>query len=134
MRHGCSLVKVSRWQVQQLWPWYRGSIKRAADENPEVSVDETARDLLSGHAQLWQLVGGVMVTRVDKYHDHKTLVVCLLSGYGLWTWGPALDQATQDVAKGWNCQKVKIIGRRAWEKLLKPYGYSFQTIEMVKEV
>ena len=120
--------------MQQLWPWYQGSIKRAADENPEVSAEWTLGDLLSGHAQLWQHAGGVMVTRADKYHDHKTLVVCLLSGHGLFEWGQVLDKETQDIARGWGCQKVKIIGRRAWEKLLRPYGYKFQTIEMVKEV
>lgn len=115
-----------------MWGWYRGSVKRAADENPEVSTEEVYRDLLNGMAQLWQLKGGVMCTRVDQYHDHKTLVVCLLSGYGLFTWGPELDKHTSDVAKGWGCQKIKITGRRAWEKLLKPYGYGFQTIDMVK--
>lgn len=116
------------------WGNARKEIKRACDENPEVSYLQVHQDWKDGFCQIWAVDDGVMVTRIDKEIDGLCLVICLLAGKRLLTWGYALEKDLQHLAKAYNCRKIKVIGRKGWERLLTPLGFKLQTIEMVKYV
>lgn len=116
------------------WGEARREIKRACDENPEVSYLTVFKDWREKFCQLWGFEDLYLVTRVDKEVDGDCLVVCLMAGKGLFATGHALERNLQKLAKIYDCKKIKVIGRKGWEKLLTPLGFKLQTIEMVKYV
>lgn len=116
------------------WGEARREIKRACDQNPEVSYLTVFKDWREGFCQIWKYGEGYFVTRVDKEIDGDCLVICLMGGKGLLTWGYALEKDLQELAKAYHCRKIKVSGRKGWEKLLAPLGFKLQTIDMVKYV
>lgn len=116
------------------WGEARREIKRACDKNPEVSYLTVFKDWREGFCQIWKYEDGYFVTRVDEGIDGKCLVICLMGGKRLLSWGAALEKELQELAKAYNCRKIKASGRKGWERLLAPLGYKLQTIDMVKYV
>ena len=116
------------------WGEAREQIKRACKENPEVSYLQVFRDWRNDLCQLWRYDNLIFVTRVDKEIDGLCLVLCLMAGRDLFPGGYDLERELQVIAEAYNCQKIKVIGRKGWERLLTPLGYKLQTIEMVKYV
>jgi hypothetical protein len=116
------------------WFEARKEIKRACNENPEVSYLKVCQDHKDGFCQIWGYEGCYLVTRVDKESDGRVFVICLLAGSKLFEWGYELEKELQRLAKAYNCPKIKVIGRKGWERLLTPLGFKVQSIEMVKYV
>jgi len=116
--------------------WYeaRGQIKRACAENPEVSYLQAHLDWKDGKCQIWKYDELVFVTRIDNEVDGLCFVICLMAGINLLPGGYELEKDLQELAAAYNCRKIKIIGRKGWERLLTPLGYKLQSIEMVKYV
>ncbi|AGF91140.1 hypothetical protein SXHG_00118 [Synechococcus phage MRHenn-2013a] len=45
-----------------------------------------------------------------------------------------LDEVLHAVCQAFGCTHITVTGRRGWEKVLKPLGYSFSSVMMTKEV
>ena len=117
-----------------MWPWYEPTLKRATDENPEADITELKGKLLTGFAQLFQWADGLMVTQVDASPAGKTLTIAQLAGHGMNTWADTMEQHLCAIAKCFGCVRVKVIGRKGWERMGRKYGYQLQTLELVKNV
>lgn len=49
-------------------------------------------------------------------------------------WVKKIDEMASELAKMHNCSHVYIIGRKGWEKIMKPLGYNHTNTIIAKEV
>ncbi len=93
---------------------------------------EVSDDLRTARAQLWVTTSpepvAAMVTRIDG----DTLEVWLAGGAVLSTSVPFLETAIE-ASKQAGTTNGRIIGRKGWGRVLKPFGWRREGDELVKE-
>lgn len=116
------------------WKEARERVRKAAKENPSVSYLQAMVDEKDGFCQMWAHENCVFVTRVDRNKDGRRLVVCLLAGDDMFKWGGEIEETLNSLAKAHNCTKIAVEGRRGWEKVMKPMGFRFEAVTLVKDL
>lgn len=100
--------------------------------NDWAEVRETLED---GRSQLWLTVTddseavAAMVTRMDG----DTFEIWLAGGDVLSTSVPYLETALQ-AAREEGATNARIVGRKGWTRVLKPYGWQPQADELIKDL
>ena len=126
---GVSLVKARR----ITWGEARHEIKRAVAVNPEVSYLKVFSDWRAGFCEIWAYGELVIVTRVDTEIDGKTLVICLMAGKLDFSDGFNLEKHLERMRRAYGCEKIKVIGRKGWERILATEGYRVHEVTLVKQ-
>jgi len=76
----------------------------------------------------------VALTQTSMFKANPTLFVIWVGGEEFTKYGPPLLEVAEKWAVTQNIKQISFSGRRGWEKVLKPLGFSAPRIEMVKPV
>lgn len=113
---------------------YWEKIEVELDAEPELwnrsySKEELHSAILAGHVQVFavadeECIRIVFFTRalVDPDQSAMTLHLFWMRGVGLLEFLPLINLALDDVAQQFGCEKVRITGRKGFERVLKPLG------------
>jgi hypothetical protein len=106
-----------------------------------VDKDELLVDCLNGDLTLWvvydetpdQMIGAFTV-RIKKYPGGTVLSGEHLGGSRLDEWADQLFDMMDQYAKLYNVSALELIGRRGWEKILKPRGWTADLVTFHRKV
>lgn len=105
----------------ELWPAIEALLDKAVRWGCN-SWDEVKADLESGRAQLWLTVADKPIVALVTRMDGDTFEVWLVGGDVLSGSLPFLETAIS-AAKQVGATNGRIIGRKGWARVLKPYGW-----------
>lgn len=135
--HSCTplsvdLICVPPDEVQKVWE-YAGSLIRAAIEQTDLSeFADIEREVLSGDQLLWLAVSdhieAAATTHLIKTRGKPVLVVTACSGYQRERWLP-LFARIEKYAKDEGASRVRIYGRKGWERVLDGYRVEHVVLE-----
>jgi hypothetical protein len=116
-------------------------IQAALDYGPyETTVDDVYADIVSSKNQLWVLADeryrpvSVYVTEVIDYPRKSIVRVLLLSGSGFLPFTELTVNALEQLAHRVGATAIEVIGRKGWERHLKPFGFNSAYVHLIKEL
>ena len=107
------------------WEWVEPLIKRASTYTDSgFSTEDILTQIQLREMQLWiDPTRAACVTQIHNYPQHRTLLVCYLSGDELHEWFDELMGLLEDWGRQMGCKYVEEYGRKGWEKIGKKRGY-----------
>jgi hypothetical protein len=117
--------------IPLVWHTVEDRIKDAIQySNGEMSIEHAKKDILSGEMMLIlvmddDVVIGVITGEKRYFPTGKTILnMTTAGGKDCESWFKELGPALDKIAIENDCEEIYIVGRPAWQKLLKEYGYS----------
>lgn len=123
------LICVAPARVADFWPFARQYIRKAIERTGLNDFDQIEKKVLAGEHLLWIAWDGTSILAAATTHltpDVCTIVAC--SGHDRKRWLPLMEQIEM-YAKAEGALKVRIIGRRGWERVLSTYRARFTILE-----
>lgn len=118
-------------QIQYYWP----KIQDALDAEPELWQHSFTKDSLlarslAGKIQVWavssdDLIHLCFMTQVYTMPANNFLQIFWMYGEGLKSTLPMIDVIMDKFAIANNCQMIEVVGRKGFERILKPFGAEF---------
>ena len=102
----------------------------------EYTVDDVLREIEDDHAIFYPVENGATVFRLANYPRKRMLRIWLFGG-AVGTGRANLEavmEAADFHAEEHECDGIELVGRRGWEKVLKPYGYEHKRVMLIKEL
>ena len=99
----------------------------------EYNVDDVLREIEDDHAAFYPVENGAAVFRIARYPRKRMLRIWLAGG----DMGSSIDsilEAAEYHAAEHECDGIEVLGRRGWERVLKPYGYEHKRVMLIKEL
>lgn len=135
MQSQAELICVDPAHVGQIWPCAAAFIRRGHHGD----FDRTEREVLGGLQLLWLAVSAVsegaieaaVTTQLINDGGCKICVLVACSGQQRERWLPLLEQI-EDYARGEGCSRMRIYGRKGWERVLD--GYKTQHVVLEKQL
>jgi hypothetical protein len=125
------LVCVDPERVSEIWPHARSIIKAAIDRTELSSFEDLEQQVLAGDQLLWlawsDRIEAAATTHLSR--DVCTLTAC--SGYDRDRWLP-LFAKIEEYAKAEGCKKMRLFGRKGWERVLD--GYRVEHVILEKQL
>lgn len=120
---------------------YNTMIKQALEKSPrpQDNMLNVTDALWDDRAVLYKIMHddetrGVFVLELVRHKGDRGINVWTMSGKGM---DDALDDVLshiEEVAKLHNCSWITCSGRRGWQRILEPKGYTISTITLEKRV
>ena len=87
---------------------------------------DVENDVLNGRSLLWLAwehpnIVGCAITQIGFTQNSKACVVIACGGEHIKTWIDGLDRI-EDYARTEQCDVVRILGRKGWQRILKNYS------------
>ena len=99
----------------------------------EYTVDDVLKEIEDDHAIFYPTKKGASVFRIALYPQKRMLRI--------WLAGGDMESSIESIlataefhAKEHECDGIEVVGRRGWEKVLKPYGYEHKRVVLIKEL
>lgn len=111
------------------WPLIYPHVQKLIEHETEQGFTPQAifDGIQSGRWQLW-VVGNadaiVLTTTYEQQAGHCIFSVNMAGGANVVGKVPEILEVLQSYARLNGCSGVEIVGRKGWEKLIRPYGYS----------
>ena len=99
----------------------------------EYTVDDVLREIEDDHAIFYPTKKGACVFRIALY-PRKRMLRIWLAGGDMASSIESILEAADFHAKEHECDGIEVLGRRGWEKVLKPYGYEHKRVMLIKEL
>lgn len=107
----------------------------------KVDPQDVYEDLMNGNQSLWivfegtpiNLVGAFTI-RIKAYPAGQSLCGEHLGGERLNEWADELFEIMESYANDLGIKNLELIGRRGWEKVLKPKGWKSNLVIFEKEI
>jgi hypothetical protein len=99
----------------------------------EYTVDDVLREVQDDHAIFYPTSKGASVFRIVLYPRKRMLRIWLAGGDMESSIGNILEAAEYHAAKN-ECDGIEVLGRRGWERVLKPHGYEHKRVMLIKEL
>lgn len=130
-------VIVPRKQILDILPFVESFLKDAMQYNSDWTYTDLITALLTEHCKLWVVsdkkVLAAAVTQIYTYPTKKEVRVHLLGGVDSAGWGKEWSESLERYAKAEGAKSIDLLGRKGWERALKPWGYE-QVTHLRKEV
>ena len=97
------------------------------------SIDDVLEEVKDGSAVFYPVRDGAAVFRLGDYPQKKVLLIWLYGGEMASNIKGVLD-AAEFHAEELECTELMIVGRRGWERVLKPHGFVHQGVLLTKDV
>ncbi len=127
-----------------LWEHYREMLELAAIEHPAETPENMAElraRVRRGDALLMGIYeGGVeapvaaAVVEIVETRDGRTLHVRYLAGEGMGQWLDELHARLEEVARGYDCRWISLVGRMGWRRELRRFDFNPVAIHLRAEV
>lgn len=126
------LVCVDPARIDEMWPHVREQLRLAINRTGLSNFDDLEADVLSGMQLVWLAWDGREILAVATTHLVKPLdKVCVLTacaGHDRGQWLPLFAKIEQ-YARDEGCSKMRIFGRKGWERVLDGYGAEHVVLE-----
>jgi len=133
-----NIMLVKRQDIIEILPFVEHYIKDAMQYNNDWTYTDLVTSLLTEHCKLWvvshdnKLLAAV-VTQVYLYPLKKEVRIHLLAGEETEKWAKEWSHTIETYAISEGAKSIDLMGRKGWERYLRPYGYKPIT-HMRKEV
>ena len=97
------------------------------------SIDDVLEEVKDGSAVFYPVRDGAAVFRLGDYPQKKVLLIWLYGGEMASNIKGVLE-AAEFHAEELECTELMIVGRRGWERVLKPHGFVHQGVLLTKDV
>ena len=97
------------------------------------SIDDVLEEVKDGSAVFYPVRDGAAVFRLGDYPQKKVLLIWLYGGEMASNINGVLEAAEFHAAE-LECTELMIVGRRGWERVLKPHGFVHQGVVLTKDV
>lgn len=126
------LVCVDPARIDEVWPHVRDKIRAAVERTELSNFADIEADVLTGMQLVWLAWDGreimaAATTQLVKPRD-KVCVLTACSGYDRDKWLPLFEQIEQ-YAKNEGCTRMRIYGRKGWERVLDGYRVEHVVLE-----
>lgn len=135
-----SVLRLNPDQVLRFWPQIEGAL----DAAPELWQGTFSKEMMlagveQGAAQIWAVGKGttvylVLLTQIFNTPVDRVLQVVWAWGNGLRAAMPQLDAELDRFAERSGCQRIEVIGRKGFERMLRPLGFGFQCATYSRDV
>ena len=127
-----SLICVDPARIDEMWPHVRDRLKAAIDRTELSSFDDLEADVLSGMQLVWLAWSGseimaVATTQLVKPRN-KVCVLTACAGHDREQWLPLFAQI-EKYAENEGCSRMRIYGRKGWERVLDGYRVEHVILE-----
>ena len=97
------------------------------------SIDDVLEEVKDGSAVFYPVRDGAAVFRLGDYPQKKVLLIWLYGGEMASNIKGVLE-AAEFHAEELECTELMIVGRRGWERVLKPHGFVHQGVLLTKGI
>jgi hypothetical protein len=97
------------------------------------SIDDVLEEVKDGSAVFYPVRDGAAVFRLGDYPQKKVLLIWLYGGEMASNIEGVLE-AAEFHAEELECTELMIVGRRGWERVLKPHGFVHRGVLLTKDV
>ena len=97
------------------------------------SVEDVLEEVKEGSAVFYPVRDGAAVFRLGEYPQKRVLLIWLYGGEMASNIEGVLE-AAEFHAEQLECTELMIIGRRGWERVLKPHGFAHQGVVLTKGI
>lgn len=126
------LVCVPPSDVQKIWPQARLLIKSAIEHTGLSEFAHIEADVLSGDQLLWLAISdhieAAATTFLVKTRNKPILVITACSGAARERW-ISLRHKIEAYAKAEGCSRVRLYGRKGWQRVLRDYRVEYVIME-----
>ena len=99
----------------------------------EYAIDDVLKEVEDDHAIFYPVRNGASVFRIALYPQKRMLRIWLAGGDMEANIDGVLE-AAEFHAKEHECDGIEVIGRKGWERVLKPHGYEHKRVMLIKEL
>ena len=99
----------------------------------EYTVDDVLKEIQDDHAIFYPTRKGASVFRIVRYPQKRMLSIWLAGG-DMKSGIDSILEAAEYHAVEHECDGIEVLGRRGWERVLKPYGYEHKRVMLIKEL
>jgi|TARA_Y100001951_G_scaffold101323_1_gene106037 hypothetical protein len=96
------------------------------------TVDDVLEEIEEGSAVFYPVKDGAAVFKLTEYPEKRLLTIWLYGGEMASNIEGVLE-AAEFHAKELGCTELMIVGRRGWERVLKPHGFMHRGILLTKD-
>jgi len=118
------LVCIDPRRIAQFWPHVAPLLKAAVVRTDLCAFDEIERDVLAGDSLLWLAWSGAIeaavITSLIKTDTSKVCVLTACGGKDMRRW-LALLETIEAYARAEGCSRMRIFGRKGWQRVLANY-------------
>ena len=131
---GRVITQVPVEDLEFIWSQVKPQIEKALDGS--YSSYDILEYIKQNRMQLWiswnDGIEASFVTEVCDYPQLRVLRWVLAGGSNMESWLDLVTSKVEDWAKRNNCQRLEIVGRKGWTKVLR--DYEPQAVYFVKEI
>ena len=131
---GRVITQVPVEDLEFIWSQVKPQIEKALDGS--YSSYDILEYIKQNRMQLWiswnDGIEASFVTEVCDYPQLRVLRWVLAGGSNMESWLDLVTSKVEDWAKRNNCQRLEIVGRKGWTKVLR--DYKPQAVYFVKEI
>jgi len=114
-------------------PFLKSALEKSGGE---YDVEDVLREVEDDHAMFFPIENGAAIFKIILYPKRRVL--------RLWLYGgktgtgranlKAIMEAADWYAELHECDGIELVGRKGWEKVLRPYGYEYKSVTLVKDL
>ena len=132
MQPHCDLICVDPSRIDEMWPHVRDLIRAAVERTGLSSFSDLEADVLAGMQLVWLAwdsseIMAVATTQLVKPRD-KVCVLTACAGHDRGQWLPLFAMIEQ-YARNEGCTRMRIYGRKGWERVLTGYRVEHVVLE-----
>lgn len=120
--------------IDQVWPQVKDLIKSAIERTGLSDFTSIEYDVLFGNQLLWLAISdrieAAATTHLVKGADAPVLIITAAAGSKRERW-LSLREKIEAYAKAEGCSRVRLYGRRGWERVLPDYRVAHVIMEKV---
>jgi hypothetical protein len=112
-----------------IWPYATPFIITGMQVNPRMSIKDIADGLVDQSVQLWVITPrdedgllGCFLSSIERDKGEWVLSLYGLGGAGAKDWVMAVHEAAHDFARAEGARRVRMCGRKAWQRILPNYA------------
>lgn len=130
LESGLELYPIHPNDAPYIWGQVEGFIQGALDTSPSgITTDRILQDIENTDRQLWIIrdreIKAAFVTHINEFYGEAVGTIAFAGGSDAVDWIEIVDPVA-DWLKSQGVKRMTIVGRKGWERLLKPYGFEFE--------
>lgn len=123
------LICIDPARIDEFWPYAEPLIRQAIERTNLSAFEDIERAVRKGHQLVWLAWNGQDIeaaATTQLYHGACIVTAC--GGVNRERWLPLFEKIEQ-YAKDEGCTKMRIYGRRGWERVLDGYETKYVILE-----
>lgn len=136
-----NLLPVPVEYVELVWDKVEPLLSKATDaSNDRYDTDKIKVDLYNGSKMLWIMVNEeeeidvALTTSIEDYSGKRAIRVSFAGGKDLLKNIPLARDTIKEFGQSVGCTVLEVLGRRGWDRALKPYGYRLSYVCMEEDI